>query len=452
MSSTKDTRRRVRSAPNPHPRLISGSEGSHLTPVLAAHSGQQIKASDYEKILSEANLFGDEGVALYVHLPFCPSRCLSCDHITTVSHDAAVIDTYLDHLEQEFELVTRDLTQNRKLVQLHLGGGTPNYLTDPQLLRLMSIIESYFELDEDTCASIEVAPKRTSQSQLQLLRGLGFSGIKFEVRDLDAEVQTSIGRSDSRRILEDVFVNAREAGFSTLSMDLVYGLPTQTLSSIRATVTDLIALAPDRLVCSGYSRRPDVFPHQRAIASPRLPSLADRLIMFNAVVEAMEENGYVWVGLDNFVREDDALAQAQDEQRLYHNWMGYNVHGSSSLLSFGVSGISEVGGACVQNHLDIDEWSAALDRGELPIRGGVQLEDSGRKQRKAVNNLLCNMEVQDFGDAMSAEVDQRDVESLEAQGILRREHNRIVVTEEGRYMLHHLCNHAARNKRWVSGF
>lgn len=450
--TSKDNKRRGRSAPNPHPRLISGTEGSHIAPVLAAHSGQQINAQEYSKVLSQADLIGDDGVAVYVHLPFCPSRCLSCDHVTMVSHDPGAIDEYLDHLEQEFELVTRDLSHRRKAVQLHLGGGTPNYLSDPQLLRLMSIVEQHFEIDENTEASIEVAPKRTSQSQLQLLRGLGFTSIKFEVRDLDVGVQTSIGRSDSQRILEDAFANAREAGFTTLSMDLVYGLPTQTVQTILATVADVLSLAPDRLTCSAFTPRPDVFPHQRAIEAPRLPSLADRLIMFNAVVEAMEDSDYVWVGLDSFVKQDDGLAEAQESQCLHHNWMGYNTHGSKNLLSFGVSAVSEVGGACVQNHLDIDAWSECLERGELPVRAGVLLEDVGRKQREAVNALLCNMEVTDVDQAMSAEVDQRDVESLEAQGILRREHNRITVTEEGRYMLHHLCNHATRNKRWVSGF
>jgi oxygen-independent coproporphyrinogen-3 oxidase len=233
-------------------------------------------------------------------------------------------------------------------------------------------------------------------------------------------------------------------------MDLLYGLPQQTTDSMRQSVQNILELAPDRLSCHAYSRRAAAFNHQRAIDAPSLPSLADRLIMFNTVVSQMEEGGYRWVGLDNFVRPQDPLFQAQQEQRLAHNWMGYNEHGSPNLLGFGTSAISEVGGACVHNHRDLREWSSAIDRGELPVRSGVMLEESGRRHRSLVSKLLSNMVISNIDRSMISEMQQRELREMEAQGYIRVEGGSAYVTEEGRYVLHHLCNPTARSDRWVS--
>ena len=434
------------------PQLISGSEGSHLGPLLTTRGGTRLGVAEYCEVLASPGLFDTGDAAVYVHLPFCSSRCLSCDHVTTVTHDPDSIDSYLDHLENEFDMVGRVLDGNRRLAQLHLGGGTPNYLTDSQLLRLVSLIERHFVIDEATETSLEAAPKRTSQSQLQLLRGLGFKSVRFEVRDLDPGVQQSVGRSDSLEMLADVFDNARGAGFETISMDLAYGLPHQTSDSMRRSVDNVLALAPDRVACYSYSRRPDEFTHQRAIDTSSLPSLADRLIMFNTVVTEMASAGYDWVGLDNFSRPDDALAVAQAEHKLSYNWMGYNAHGSPNLLGFGASAVSELGGACVQYHSELDQWSGALDASCLPVRTGVVLGEDERRQRHAVNGLLSNMALRDYESSLSSAIDQRDIEQLEAQGVLKVEGGDAFVTEEGRFVLHHLCNPNAHNERWVSGW
>ena len=188
-----------------------------------------------------------EALSVYIELPFCPSRCLSCENITTVTHDSAVIDDYLAALDQEMTLVTARLGNGRPLQQLHLGGGTPNYLTEPQLMRLMSTVERHFTITDSTETSLQASPKRTSWSQLELLKGLGFKRIQFEVRDIDPDVQKAVGRSHSMPILRDVFATARDCGFHSVSMDLVYGLPKQTTASIDQTLKNIIDLAPDRL-------------------------------------------------------------------------------------------------------------------------------------------------------------------------------------------------------------
>lgn len=426
--------------------LITASNGSHISRLFDPSDSERIGWSDYAEILSRAEP-GDP--AVYVHLPFCASRCLSCDHITTVTHDYRVIDDYLDHLETEFELVAEQLGGRLRLAQLYLGGGTPNYLSDPQLLRLADLLDRHFVIDSQTDTTIEISPKRSSAAQLQLLRGLGFRSLKLEVRDLDADVQRALGRSDSLPVLEDVFGNARDAGFETISMDLVYGLPTQSVGSIGTTIEHIVSLAPDRLTCYSYSRLPESFGHQRAIHSPSMPSLADKLIMFNSIVDAMDEAGFVWVGVDSFVRTDDELAIAQDSMQLYHNWMGYNLHGSADLLGFGASAISETSGTCVQNHADIDAWSAAIDRGEFPVRAGVKLSERGQKRRSAVSGLLSNMRV---SEQMVAEPGELPLQELQDQGYLKREQDNILVTPEGRYMLHHFCGNSALDMAWSNGW
>ena len=390
-------------------------------------------------------------LSVYVHLPFCASRCLSCDHVTNVTHDPREIDHYLDDVELELERFSTHLAGHNRLAQLHLGGGTPNYLSERQLLRLINLLETYFTIDAKTDALMEMSAKRTSWSQLQMLKGLGFNDIKLQVRDLDPAVQKAVGRSDSADVMEDVFQTARDVGIETVCMDLVYGLPQQTLQSISDTVDSVLALAPDRLSCYGYQRKTSEFLHQRAIDLPSVPSLADQLIMFNAVVERLESEGYVWIGLDTFVREDDPLATAQAEGRLYHNWMGYNAHGTATLLGFGASAISEVAGACVQNLCALDDYTAALDAGELPVRSGVLLDEQGQRRRASLNALLCNLELEDVSDVMP-ESGTAQLESLAKQGLLRLEGSKAYVTPQGRYLLHHICGHNETDKRWASGW
>ncbi len=432
--------------------LIGASEGGYIPGLLDPQVGDHIDSAKYAEILASAAPQEGGKPAVYIHLPFCQSRCLSCDHITTVTHDPRVIDRYLDRLEHELELVTSRTGEGLALAELYIGGGTPNYLSEPQLLRLADLLEQGFTLDADSDATIEINPRRSSASQLQMLRGLGFRAIKLEVRDLDPGVQKALGKSNSLAVLEDVFQNARDAGFETIGMDLLYGLPDQSLHTIKHTLQDIVYLNPDRLNCYAYARQPEVFRHQRAIQSPSLPSLADRLIMFNGIVDAMEAADYTWVGLDSFAREGDALVTAQNERRLAHNWMGYNAHGSQTLLGLGASAISEVGGACLQNFNNIDAWGEAVDRDELPVRAGVRLSERGLQHRRAVNGLLSNMHLDGELEPGEGEESALALETLQAQGFLQCEKGGMSVTPKGRYLLHHVAGNSALDVKWSSGW
>ena len=433
-----------------NPRVIfrSGETPYHHDPFC--HNEQHVTGDHYADALeAEGSCEGAPGaMSIYIHLPFCPSRCLSCDHNTTVTHETGEIDRYLDALEQEMGMVTGRIGRGRPLMQLHIGGGTPNYLTDPQLVRLAAIIEDHFVIGPDTETSLDASPKRTSRAQLDLLHGLGFRRINFEVRDLDPGVQMAVGRSLSLPILQDVFDNARAAGFETLSTDLVYGLPGQTLDSIRRTLRQLVELEPDRVACFSYSRRPESFQHQRAIDAGSIPSLADKMAMFNAVVEAMQAADYTWIGLDCFVRREDALSSAQLQRRLHRNWIGYTLHESRELLGFGTNAVSELKNLCVQNQLLIPNWKDAIRGGSLPVRGGMRLSDTDRERRNAMIDLMCNMELQDYAALTDASGESPTLAHLQRDGLVDISADRVAVTSHGRYMLHQIWGDSSPGHRW----
>ena len=394
----------------------------------------------------------ESSVSIYIHLPFCPSRCLSCDHNTTVTHDSAEIDRYLDALEREMALVTERIGSGRNLLQLHLGGGTPNYLSDHQLVRLVDIIEHNFTIVDTTETSLEASPKRTSYSQLALLRGLGFRRINFEVRDLDPDVQMALGRSQSLSILHDVFDGARQVGFETISMDLVYGLPSQSLASIRRTLHQVVELGPDRISCFSYSRRPGAFAHQRALNVGTMPSLGDKMAMFNSIVQSLEVNNYRWVGLDCFARCDDSLSVAQLQHRLHRNWIGYTLHDSADLYGFGTNAVSELSSLYVQNHLLLPDWHEALQYSSLPIRGGMHLSTADRERRNAMTDLMCNLELRDFASLVSNDNENSALHQLHQDGLVDLSAERVAVTDHGRHVLHQLWGDASPLYRWAGAW
>jgi oxygen-independent coproporphyrinogen-3 oxidase len=416
-------------------------------PALFATETGDFTAGQYAEILSAKATQPATAIGVHVRLPFCPSRCLNCDHHTTVTHNGQIIDDYLAGIEQEIRMVTDRIGRGRPLAQLHLGGGTPNYLSDTQLVRLMDVIEQHFTLDADTETSLEASPKRCSPSQLALLRGLGFDIINFQVRDLDSEVQLAIGRSHSVPMLEDVFANARSEGFGTVGMDLVYGLPNQSVASVRRTVAAMLELGPDRIVCHTFARRPDIFKHQRALDPSSLPSLADKVAMFNVASEALIDSGYEWVGLDCFARDGDALATAKAEGSLHRNWVGYTTRRVSDLFGFGADAVSQLVEANIQNQIHLADWRAALSDGELPVHSGVLVSEVERRHKAALNDLMCNLELADYRDLLGMEGEEGVLGELERKGMVTVSDEKVEVTEYGRFALHQLWGDASPHFR-----
>jgi oxygen-independent coproporphyrinogen-3 oxidase len=433
----------IRSVTNRAARNRKSSTSQASRPVI--HESERITASDYSAELTTSECEWSQPIALQIHLPFCPMRSLNCQRYVTVTHDPADVDSYLDSLELEVKLVVEKIGPQRHLKQLQVGGSAPNYLNDSQLVRLIEILENAFVLDETTEMSIEASARLTSNVQLGLLRGLGFTGITFSIADLDPRVQLAIGCSQSFNMLSDVFNSAREAGFSTISTDLMYGLPHQSTSSMRRTIKLISQLAPDRISCNVFRLRTQEFPHQHAIDERLMPSVADKLALLNIIVDVLGGNDYNWVGLDYFVRRDDPLSLAQTDHRLNRNWLGYTDCQTGNVFGFGTNSVSEVGQVCVQNHLGLNDWKSSLDTNLLPIRGGVRMSPADRRYRDTLTNLMCNLDSDDCAPLLESTQNTRQLNDFRNRGLLEVKGNRISITQQGRYLLPQIWNEALPN-------
>jgi oxygen-independent coproporphyrinogen-3 oxidase len=403
----------------------------------------------YKDALTGLRTHPGEHLAVYVHVPFCHVRCFYCACTTTINHSEEKVDQYLDALEREMVLVTDIIGRGRVTDQLHVGGGTPNHLNESQLARLIEIVERHFHIDDHACTSIECNPRRTSAGQLDLIYGLGFKRISFGVQDLNSDVQRAIGRVQSLDMVRDVFLTARDTGFDSINLDLIYGLPFQTRDGFQATLDQIVELGPDRIACFSYTHDPISRPHQHAISVDHLPSATEKLALFHQAVQSFSAAGYRWVGLDVFAREADELTSAQDERRLYCNAIGYTPMPAKQVLAFGPSGIGEVGGALVQNAPDLMTWQQRVNAGRLPVAWGRRLSDQDRRRREAILYLMCNLEL----PAASAQGLEREYESLcrnGGGGLLEVTDDGIRVTPEGRYLLHGLCVEQDASVDWGS--
>ena len=401
----------------------------------------------YAQALRDLGHQGPGPLAVYIHVPFCPTRCNFCACNTNVTHDPNTIDAYLDSLEEELSLVASHLGRGRAVNHLHLGGGTPNHLRDAQLTRLMEIVDDHFLLPDSALACIECNPRRTSPQQLELLRELGFCSLSLGVQDLSWEVQRAIGRVHSAAMIRDVCGMARAAGFHNISIDLIHGLPEQTEASLAATLEQVLAMGPDRIRCFSYRHTPSDFPHQAAITPQSLPGMAEAFALFLRVVKELTQAGYVWIGAECFVRPGDEWALAQAKGRLHRNGIGFTALDSGCQLAFGPHGNGEVGRLLVQNESDLGAWQRAVKAGHLPISWGHRLSDRDYQRRRAYEQLLCNLALP-MSSLDSLDDDLPTLERFAAQGLLEINGDGLRVTPSGRFLLRPLCARLEESLNW----
>ncbi|HEU5169284.1 MAG TPA: oxygen-independent coproporphyrinogen III oxidase [Gemmatimonadales bacterium] len=393
--------------------------------------------TDYRAALIDAAAGGT--LSLYVHLPFCPVRCLYCACNVELTRQGTRIDAYLDRLEREMDLVTAVLGRSREVSQLHLGGGTPNYLSDRQLERLAGMLMTRFRIAPDADTAIELDPRLASPAQIALLHRLGFRRASFGVQDLDPGVQEAIGRLQSETAVRNAVAAARDAGFSGINMDLIYGLPRQTPATFRATIDAVIELAPDRVACFGYAHVPAMQPHQRALERFPRPAGSERYALMRMAVERFEAAGYEWIGLDHFARPGDSLAAAAREGWLHRNFNGYTTLPAAHLIGFGASAIGDVGGRLVQNHGRVAQWQAALDREALPVQRGHRLTADDRLRREVIQRLMCDLQLPlDLGAQL--EPGMTRLLACRRDGLVEPQADRVRVTRLGRFFLRTLAS------------
>lgn len=332
-------------------------------------------------------------LSLYAHIPFCRRRCAYCACNTVVSPTYKPVEDYLRALEAELELWAQELPHRREAVQLHWGGGTPTYLEVPELRRVFRAITGRFTLREGAEVSVEVDPTLLQPEQLPVLRELGFNRVSFGVQDLDEGVQALITRGQTWEQTQAVMRQARDLGFRGVNLDLVYGLPGQTLATFRRTLEGVLELAPDRLAIYGFAYLPKLMPHQRKLPVESLPSPEQRLELLLLATEILEQHGYVAIGMDHFARPEDELAKASREGRLIRNFMGYAVAAGSDLLGFGPSAISNVAGVYSQNEKNLARWERSVLAGRFAVHKGHRLSEDDLLRRWVIHSLMGTFEL-----------------------------------------------------------
>jgi oxygen-independent coproporphyrinogen III oxidase len=405
-------------------------------PPIPAWSAK-VGPSDYRAALEKVGRNPSETLSLYIHLPFCPRRCLYCGCNVAITRRQEPVDRYLDRLEAELDLVLGPLGHGRRTTQLHLGGGTPNHLDHDRLERLQRILETRFDLG-DAEASVELDPRLCDRSQLAQLRSLGFTRASFGVQDLDPVVQRAIGRVQGAELVRAVVEDAREVGFEGVNVDLIYGLPEQTPERFARTIAAVAALGPDRVACFGYAHVPSLRPHQRTLDRFHLPDAAERFALNRVAIAGLLAAGYVWIGLDHFVRPGDPLDLAARTGRLHRNFNGYTTMPARHLVAAGMSAIGEVGDTLVQNDGDLAGWDERIARAELATVRGHHLTDDDRRRRAAILSLMCNLELP-ARLAIGLEREYERLAGLAADGLVERRGDGLVVTPVGRYFLRTLC-------------
>ena len=388
-------------------------------------------------------------LSLYFHIPFCDTVCFYCGCNKIATKNRAHARPYLDRLKRELVLQAACFDTTRPVSQLHWGGGTPTFLSHDEMAELMAATAESFRLLPDARAeySIEVDPREASAETIGVLRDLGFNRLSFGVQDFDLRVQQAINRVQPLETTQTVMSAARAEGFKSVSVDLIYGLPHQTVESFSRTLDTIITLAPDRLSVFGYAHMPAVFKMQRQMDEATLPSPAVRLAILERVIEKLTDAGYVYIGMDHFALPHDELAVAQRAGTLHRNFQGYSTQADCDLIGLGVSSIGKVGDVYAQNAKDMAGYAAAIDRGELAIARGVRLSADDRLRRDIITEIMCQFSLRfdafeaaygiRFEVAFASELAR--LKSLEADGLVKVNHDGIDVLPAGRLLVRNVA-------------
>ena len=384
-------------------------------------------------------------VSLYVHIPFCNVICYYCGCNKVITKDTRKADEYLTYLEKEMALLAPHLHGKHKLAQLHFGGGTPTFLSDEQLERVFAMIREHFELLPDGEYSIEIDPRKVSRESVFKLGKLGFNRMSVGIQDFDPKVQAAVNRIQTVEETRNVIEAAREAGFKSISVDLIYGLPHQSVESIKPTLETVLSLSPDRLALYHYAHLPHIFKPQRRIDTNAVPSSEEKLDILQYAVHLLDERGYVFIGMDHFAKPEDELAIALREGRLQRNFQGYSTYADCDLVAIGVSSIGKIGDTYSQNERDLEQYYATLDNNQLPIMRGFQLSDDDVMRRQIIQDLMCRFALElsdyraDFAEYFAEEIP--DLQRIAELGLIewQPETGSLKVTPKGRFLIRNIA-------------
>lgn len=386
-------------------------------------------------------------LSIYVHLPFCSSLCYYCACNKVITRDRNKGARYLTAIRREIDMQARLFADDPRVEQMHWGGGTPTFYRMDELTALYEQLRSRFEFSAGGDYSIEIDPRTVDASTMKALHELGFNRVSFGVQDFDPDVQRAINRVQSEDETRSVIEGARLAGFRSVNVDLIYGLPRQNLLTFNRTLARVIALRPDRLAVYNYAHLPARFKAQRLIHEQELPGAQTKLKLLGLAVQRLTAAGYVYIGMDHFALPDDPLAQAQRQGRLQRNFQGYSTHDECDLIGLGVSAIGAIGPTYSQNARTLSEYYDVIERGELPVARGVELTPDDLVRRRVIQTLMCQFELSkeaveiayliDFDRYFAAELDE--LSGFEDEGLVAIEDEWISVTPKGRMLVRSIC-------------
>lgn len=403
---------------------------------------------DYEHWLAQRAIGANRrDLSLYVHVPFCNTICYYCGCNKIITKDKQRADQYLDYLEKEIALTAQKMGGREKVIQLHFGGGTPTFLSDEQLERVMGIIRQHFDLLPEGEFSIEIDPRKVGRETVLHLGQLGFNRMSVGIQDFDPAVQEAVNRIQSEEETRVVIDAAREAGFKSVSVDLIYGLPRQSAHSLENTINRVISMSPDRIALYNYAHLPTVFMPQRRINEDELPSPATKLDILQNSVQQLTDAGYVFIGMDHFAKPDDELTRALQQGRLQRNFQGYSTHADCDMIGLGVSSIGKVGPCYSQNEKELDAYYAALDAGRLPVMRGMTLSQDDILRRSVIQGLMCRFSLSveaieqtfaiNFADYFADELPK--IREFQQMGLLTFDGDFLMVAPKGRFLIRNIA-------------
>ncbi|GAB6065647.1 oxygen-independent coproporphyrinogen III oxidase [Aquifex pyrophilus] len=412
----------------------------------ATEFNERFGAEEYIKRLIKSNE-RKTPLSLYFHIPFCEQRCLYCGCNVIISHRKGIEEPYLERVYKEMDLVSQYIDKDRKVIQLHWGGGTPNYLSPEQIKKFFGEIEKRFPIDENAEISIELDPRYLTDEQIKAIKEVGFNRVSMGIQDLNPKVQQAVNRVQPYELIKEKMEKLREAGFESINVDLIYGLPYQTKESFEETVEKVIELNPDRIATYSFAYIPQIKPHQQLLPKEALPSAEEKLRILEMVIERFQSAGYVYIGMDHFAKPHDELAVAQRKGELWRNFQGYTTKKGVELLGFGATSIGMLYDSYFQNWKTLRDYNKTVDEGRIPVFRGYVLNEDDFIRREVIMDIMCNLGVE-FGKIEKMfsinfkEYFERELEELremEEDGLIKIEEDRIRILPVGRLLIRNVA-------------
>lgn len=414
--------------------------------ALELHDG--FGDGEYRQHIAKSNAQGGP-LSLYFHVPFCDTVCFYCACNKIVTKNRAHAEPYVANVCKEIAMQGDLFDRNRVVNQLHWGGGTPTFLNFQQMQQLMATTRAHFSLKDDDTGeySIEVDPRETHADTIKQLRDLGFNRVSLGLQDFDPAVQQAVNRIQSEAQTFGVLEAARKEGFRSTNIDLIYGLPLQTVDTFANTLDKILAAEPDRFSIFNYAHMPNRFKTQRQINDTDMPSADVKLDILQMVGQRLTAAGYVYIGMDHFAKPDDELAIAQREGKLYRNFQGYSTHSDCDLIGFGITSIGRVGDAYSQNVKELDDYDRLISAGKLPVFKGVELDADDKLRSAVITQIICHFDLDfntieqrfgiDFGAYFASEL--AALAPMQSDGLLTLSPSGIQVLSAGRLLIRNIC-------------